>query len=273
MQQQQQQSCSSRSKKKRPLPPTDYSANAFEAIGNKIAKQTNVLHFVQMWGESSYTCQRALDLLDLISESHLARIKHTYVKPSMFGFESEDRQVEWISYKGFIQAVVNKQESQQVWDCAGGPVVVVVQKQKMKQGEEEQCVDHYKSVVAYLVREGKFSKDLFDPKYVNFARFRETFENLYAKVDPQFRVFQMAIADFKEELTMMEDNLKKLVYNDLVNQIESRGLLCEAPNHFDMDQCLSMEKMNPLVYTQRQKIDLSALGEDLKKEIAKQFDH
>lgn len=248
--------------KKRKSATTTFSDNAFETIGNKIAKQTNVLHFVQMWGETSCTCQRALDLLDLISQSHLPRIKHTYVKPSMFGFESEEGQVEWISYKGFVETVVNKSESDQVW----------VSKMQQDNGVSRQCVEHYKSVVAYLVREGQFSRNLFDPKYVNFARFRATFETLYANIDPQYKAFQRSLADFKEELKMMEDNLKKLVYNDLVNQIETRGLLCEAPNHFDMDQCLSIERLNPLLYTQRQKIDFSSLGEDLKKEIDKKLE-
>lgn len=247
-------SCSK--KKRTAAPPPSCSVNAFETIGNKIAHQTNVLHFVQLWG-NGHTCERALDLLDFISQSRLPRIKHTYVKPSMFGFESEEGQVEWISYKGFIQTVVNKKEPLEVW--AYPP------------GHTQPCVEHYKSVVAYLVREGRVSEDLFEPRYVEFASFRVTFEKLYANVDPEFRGFEKAIRDFREELKMMEDNLKRLVYNDIVSQIETAGLLCEPPKHFDMDQCKSMEKMNPLLFTQRQKIELSALGEDLKKEISKKF--
>ena len=267
-------SCHNSKKRKRPVG-TKYSKNAFEAFGNRVAKQTNVLHFVQMWGESSYKCQRALDLLDLISESDLPRIKHTYVEPSSFGFECEEDQIEWIPYRGFIQTVVNKEEPQQVWVFSGVPGAPPHQEhlRQCEQQQQQKCVEHYKSVVAYLMREGQFSKNLFDSRYVNGACFKETFEKLYANIDPQFKVFQGTIADFKEELQMMEDNLKNLVYNDLVNQIESKGLLREAPKHFDMDQCASMENLNPLLYTKRQKVDLSALGEDLKKEIAKRFGH
>ena len=238
--------------KKRKIVPT-YSANAFETIGNKIAQQTNVLHFVQLWGEQSLVCKRALDLQDLVSELHLPRIKHTYVKPSMFGFESEEGQIDWISYKGFIENVVNKE------GVGGG------------RSQGKQCVEHYKAVVAYLIREGGLSKDLFDSKYVYFGSFQTTFRKLYASIDPEFRAFEKDILDFKREIQIMEDSLKTLVYNDIVNQIERLGLLNDAPKHFDMDQCCSMEKMNPFIFTSRQKIDLSALGEDIKSEIHKKF--
>ena len=239
-------------KKRKHLP--NYSANAFETIGNKIAHQTNVLHFVQVYGENSLTCWKAVELQDQVSQLNLPRIKHTYVKPSMFGFESEEGQIDWISYKGFIDAVVNKDDPELVG-----------------RSQSQQCVEHYKGVVAYLVREGGLSKDLFDSKYVNFASFQKTFGKLYAAIDPEFLGFEKAILDFKEEIQTMEENLKKLVYNDIVNQIETLGLLNDPPKHFDMDQCHSMEKMNPLIFTPRQKIDLSALGEDLKREIDKKF--
>lgn len=240
-----------------------YHLDPCDTIGNKIATQTILLYFVGLWGEESLVFQRASDLLELLSgPSRLPRIKHTYVKPAMFGYETEGEgsRVEWISTKGFIKAVVNRDGGKEE-DALPPPPMV----------------EYYKGVVAYLLRDchdrGAVEK-YFDPRYVHPGRFLETFENLYLNADPAYLSLEKVMQDIREKLRQMEEDWKRMVYEDLANQICSRGLLRDASNHFDWDQCQSLAKMTDgsSVFSERQKVDFSSLGPFLKREISKKMD-
>ena len=231
-----------------------YSKNASESFGNKIAHQSDLLYFTQMWGEDSDTFSRAVELTDAMrNDPNLSRVKHAYTKPGMFGWECNEfsgGRLEWIPYRGFVSQVIKKEDGEDGKGC---------------------CVELYKSVVAYLTREGGARKDLFERRYSDFASFGKTFDSLYENVDPEYRQMEKRLAEIKGELAEMQANWQRLVYEDIVNQIQANELLSEPAKYFDKDHCDSVEKMKPELYPGRLRIEHSLLGEDIKREIRKRF--
>lgn len=233
-----------------------YSVNASEALGNKIAHQSDLLYFAQMWGGDSETCSAAAELADILRSpsSNLGRIKHAYVKPGMFGWCSEGEggdKLEWISYRGFITHVVKKE--------AGDAL------------SRGTCVELYKAIVAYLTREGGVSRNLFDKKYSDYASFSLTFERLCENAHPDFWRLAKDIVQIKRELTNMQDDWQRLLYQDLTKQVAENELLLDPAKYFDKDQCDSLAKLNPVLFPGTLRIDHSVLGEDLKREIRKKL--
>ena len=229
-----------------------YSKNASESFGNKIAHQSDLIYFTQMWGEESDTYLRAVELVDEMRNSRsLSRIKHAYTKPGTFGWESSEwdgGRVAWIPYRGFVSQVIRKE------NAGGGP-----------------CVEIYRDVVAYLMREGGVRRDLFEERYSDFGSFGKTFDALYENVDPAYRKIEKHLREVKAELAEMQAKWQKLVYEDIVNQIQASELLSEPAKYFDKDHCDSVEKMKPELYPGRLRIEHSLLGEDIKREIRKRF--
>lgn len=236
---------------------------ATEALGNKMAQDNLVLYFTQLWGgedreEDKKTLDRALEIISIMNDfygkGNLSRIKHTYTKPGMFGWEAEDgKSVEWISYKGFISRVVRKEGA----DADAGSRVP--------------CVEMYKCVVAYLMRDAGFSRSYFDPTYSEFASFPKTFKKMWDNADKDMKEFGRSLLELRMDIDEMGRDFQKLVYLDMVNQIVDNKLLANPSDHFDRDQCDSMAKMNSDLFPGRLKVEHSSLGEDLKREIAKKF--
>jgi hypothetical protein len=233
----------------------NYSENAGEAFGNTVAQMSDLGYFKMLWGEGSETYYRAWELVNLMQCSkRMPRIKHSYVKPGMFGWQcddTEDGKLEWIHYRGFVSQVIKKEDGQD----GQGP-----------------CVELYKGIVAYLIREGDIRKGHFESRYSDFASFSKTFERLYENVDPGLKKLGKRLQEMKKELEENAENVKRLVYQDIVRQIETNDLLSDPAKYFDKDQCDSLAKLNPELFSGcRAEIEHSLLGLDLKNEVAKRL--
>lgn len=235
-----------------------YSPNAAEALGNKLVRDLNASYFSQLWGRENgeeETLSRALILVELMTGNgnDLGRIKHTYQKPGMFGWEAEEgKDLQWISYRGFISRVVRKESAGSEGGESSGP-----------------CVEIYKNIVSYLMRECGVSRSYFDPAYSDFASFGKTFDKMWENLDPEVKGLGRSVGDMKAELAELEASFQRMAYLDITGQILDCGLLREPSKYFDKDQCDSLAKMNSDVFSGRLKIEYSTLGEDIKREISK----
>jgi len=210
--------------------------------------QTNLLYFVQKWGENSETYKKAKELLDVLSHPGKEKIKHVYVKPDMFGYQVEAYNTTWLNYRTFIEAVVSREKN--------GTTVMIA---------------HYRPLVAYLIREG-VHRDTFDPRYVPAAgsNFKRTFQKLYQTINPEYHTFKASLERLQQDLNSLVDTLEKSVFNDIIFQVLQTKLHEEPTKHFDLDHCESLSNMSPDIRLQEQIIN-SCLGADIKREIKRKF--
>ena len=226
-----------------------YSVNACSAMGNKIVFESNLLYFIQKYGESSETFKRARELLTVLSGPGKDKIKHAYVKPDMFGYQVEPHNTTWINYRTFIEAVVLKEEKSQT--C---------------------LIAYYRPLVSYLLREG-VPKEIFDSRYVCVGRsnFRETFRNLYKTIEPDYHTFRSSLERLQKDLNYLVNTWEGKVFEDIVFQIVQKKLLEGDPlKHFDLDHCTSLSNVAPGIRIEDQ-IEESSLGRDIKREIKRKL--
>ena len=236
--------------------------SAYESLGHRLAYQSNALYFGQLFGEDSETCKRALKIMDMLGDSSLTRIKRAYVQPSMFAFQPQpDDAFEWTSIRGFVEITVRKADpSDDTLHCT---------------------LRKYRPIVAYLMREGGAPADLFDPKYTqDICNFQETFHKIYRTADKNIIEIGAGLKAMGRSLEAILERWRVHVFGELVDEMEKFKYLEEPERHFEPDQCLSLASVARQIGCGGERdltkgagllewVERSSLGDDIKKEIAK----
>jgi len=239
--------------------------SAYESLGHQLAYQSNALYFGQLFGEDSETCKRALKIMDILGDRALTKIKRAYVQPSMFGFQPHpDDGFEWTSIRGFVETTVRKEDpSDDTLHCT---------------------VRKYRPVVAYLMREGGVSADLFDPKYSqDICNFQETFDKIYQAADRNIVEIGDGLKAVGRSLEVILERWRVHMFGKLVDEMEKHKYFEEPERYFEPDQWLSLASVarqvgcgDPatglLSLGLLEWVERSSLGDDIKKEIARKVD-